>query len=261
MKKKIFLNNLSLTRIHPGNRGNIILFSGGAGIYGQYLIDLFKRLKTNHSLWLSELHLSNLPPEDLIQSWTDSISSIHKVIDNPVFFGHSFGGMLLQSVDFKPPQYKKIIVCGAPPKNNWVELVKDEWAKLDSNKFKNQERIYKDNKTDENLRKLFSAWSEFYFLKSHQNLGKKMLERDYYNYQLYEFCNSHFFPHYQSKWKNLENKQLIFGENDIVTSARSVPMFYSKSIFNDENLKIIPQSGHFPWVENFHLFKAVLANN
>jgi pimeloyl-ACP methyl ester carboxylesterase len=261
MEKKIFLNNLSLTKVQNGTRGNIVLFPGGAGIYGHYLIDVFKRLKTNHNLWLAEFHLSNISPEKLIESWADSICAIHERIKNPIMFGHSFGGMFLQSIDFKPLQCQKIIVCGASPTNNWADLVKDEWSKIDSPRYLKAEKNYKENRTDENLRLLFMAWSDFYFLKSHHDLGKILLSKDYYNYQLYEFCNKHFFPSYQSKWKNLENKLLIFGENDIVTSPLSVPLFYSDSILNTKNFKIIPRAGHFPWDENFLGFKITIDLN
>lgn len=75
---------------------NWLFFPGGPGADSRYFLPLVKVLELPGKTWFIDLpgNGSNLQNISSFDVWFDLIPTIVKKFDNPVYVGHSFGGML-----------------------------------------------------------------------------------------------------------------------------------------------------------------------
>lgn len=251
-----FVNHVKITNFKNGKGPTWFLIPGGAGISPKYLEKLVTRCHLKGTVWSVELLYSAQKP-DLITSWQNSILELSKLYPHSIFLGHSFGSMFLQSVPNLDASNSSFILIASSPHNNWQKYASKYWEKIDSKKSDHRETIYKNRKNSENFRLLCSSWADFYFLKGKMQYGETMLNKESYDFQLYEYANEHFIKNYRNQWSKWDKVTFVTGEFDYVTPFEIFADFSFEEKTKPSLIKI-KNAGHFPWIENLKDVKKVL---
>lgn len=236
-------------KIKKNDESNINWFfvAGGPGISADYFDGLTESIDVQGNIWHldfpDKLIKGLIKPEEVVNSWKESILKIAQTYNNPIFVGHSSGGVIVLSTPEIKNYLKGLILLSTSPVNSRSS----EARAYNNSQSDNLWDEYIKSPTSKNLKKLWSSWAELYFLDVGQ--GRRVLKKSRY-YPHADSVADWFNYNYKFEWAPDSNNTLIIvGDRDLVQ-----PLYLYGNIPEFSKLKekafIINNSGHFPWVEN-----------
>ena len=242
-------------RRHSRNPGefNWLLLPGGPGIGSESLLELADAITVPGSIWLVDLpgDGSNTAQgrANPYASWPHILLQAPRAVTNPVFVGHSTGGMYLLAT---PPLQD--LVCGialldTAPDCSWHSEYLEMTRRNPLPAFERAALEYSRHKSVENLAALAVASAAWNFTPAALGTGEALLARMPYNSAAAQWSDAHFDHTYRALWWPLHLPVLrLWGEEDRIVSQRA----WAAQRFQTPNVmhRAIPAAGHFPWIDN-----------
>jgi len=228
----------------------------------EYMIDLGKKLKLSGSICVFEIpksaqsnHFSDV---DVINSWKDDLFELCKEFSTPILLGHSLGGMLCLASPRLAEAAKAMVLVDTSPDISYKKSYDDEFKRIGTVEMDQLSTRFEQNPTEHNLMLLFTSWAPFFFMKPNIESNLMLLKLHSYNILSFAVGMRTFLSTYSVLWKKIEIPTLIVsGEFDRITP---VELFEKYSIFNEIKRISVTKAGHFPWIENLHMFEKTLLN-
>lgn len=220
-----------------------IFVPGGPGFNSSYLLDLVLSLQLEGNRYLIDYPEN---PNQLIDNFVPTI----KTFQNPVIVGHSFGSMIVMMLPELQHIIKGLVILNSSPVL-WYNPKQIDQQMISF--------INNPNKT--NFDKVLGRSLIGYFNPYYLNIGFDMVSNIPSNYTLlaWWFLKS-LQINYHYKWIPSFMVLIIMGQYDKITP---IQLWYDKNrqfLWNKSNItvSIIPNSGHFPWIENFRTIKYLI---
>ena len=242
-------------RLHTrnGDALNWLLLPGGPGIGSESLIELASALDVAGSVWLVDLpgDGSNLRPmeTDPYATWPQVLLEAAQAVPNPVFVGHSTGGMYLLATPRLSEVVRGIALLDTAPDSSWHPEYADMTRRNPLPAFESAALEYARDKSIANLTTLAVTSAEWNFTAAALDTGRALLSRMPYNVAAAEWSDAHFDHSYKALWWPTEMPVLrLWGDQDRIVSQRA----WGAPRFNTPNVmaRAIPRAGHFPWIDN-----------
>jgi len=242
-------------RLHTrnGDALNWLLLPGGPGIGSESLAELASALDVAGSIWLVDLpgDGSNVTRMDVdpYASWPQVLLEAAQAVPNPVFVGHSTGGMYLLATPRLSEVVRGIALLDTAPDCSWHPEYVDMTRRNPLPAFERAALEYSRDKWAANLTILAVTSAEWNFIPAALDAGRALLSRVPYNVAAAEWSDGHFDHSYEALWWPAEIPVLrLWGDQDRIVSQRA----WGAPRFNTPNVmaRAIPEAGHFPWIDN-----------
>jgi pimeloyl-ACP methyl ester carboxylesterase len=244
-------------RLRRHTRGNDtlnwLLLPGGPGIGSESLIELADAMNVPGSIWLVDLpgDGSNTarPDVDPYAKWPRVLLEAAEAVPNPVFVGHSTGGMYLLATPGLQKLSRGIVLLDTAPDCSWHPEYVDMTRRDPLPDFERAAVEYSRDKSIANLTALAVASAEWNFTPAALDAGRALLARMPYNVAAVEWSDAHFDHTYEALWWPTEIPVLrLWGEKDRIVSQKA----WEAAKFDTPNTmtRAIPEAGHFPWIDN-----------
>jgi len=259
------VNGTSLYYHSIGQGEPVIIIHGGPVLDQSYLIDHFKELAKNHRLIFFDQRACGKSTADVdtasmsMKNLIDDIDQLRQKLelDQVHILGHSWGGMLAAKYAIEYPlKVKSLVLCDAMPPSFrlWNEeeqilmqrtsaydsLLEEQIKSLDG--FKNQEVKWVDSLMKISFKSQFEDTTKLALLKI-------QLPEDYFKRsKIFEHIGPELFAFDLTTQldKITAPTLIIYGDQEPATEI-SAPVY--KSGIASSQLVIIPNSGHFPFIE------------
>jgi pimeloyl-ACP methyl ester carboxylesterase len=240
---------------------NWLFVPGGPGVDSSYFLTLIKELDVPGNFWLIDLPANGSNLTDQINAdydfdtWGDCLLSSIQKFQNPIYVGHSFGGMFpLLFVQLEQLLKGLILLNSAPSlwleeaakcaKENNIPLLAEPLAEFEK------------NPNLETFKTALLACAPYYFPESSLEMGKRLLEQMTINYlaTAWWLKKAHEI-NFSAKWIPQKVPTLILGSShDFVTPYS---LFEKDIRFQRANIVMnkIQNAGHFPWLEKMAIVK------
>lgn len=234
---------------------NWLFLPGGPGIGSDSLAELVEAVDVPGSSWLVDLpgDGSNTELEkvgrDPYRDWPHVLIEAAHAVANPVFVGHSTGGMYLLSVPELEPLLKGLALVDTAPDACWMSSFV---TMADANPLPAVTAAvaaYERERSNARLADLTVASAPWNFSPSGLLTGTELLARLPYNRQAVDWSEEHFDHVYRSTWwpESLPTLIVSGSEDRIVTQVGwDDPQFTGDNVMR----RTIAGGGHFPWIEN-----------
>lgn len=251
-----------LVKTNPGHIVNNWLFvPGGPGADSSYFLTLIKDLDVPGNFWLIDLPANGSNISDQIntdydfETWNDCLLSSIQKFQNPIYVGHSFGGMFPLLFTQLEQLLKGFVILNSAP-SLWLE---------EANKCAKENNIpllaepmaeFEKNPNPDTFKTALLACAHYYFPKNNLEMGKKLLEQIPFNYlaAVWWLKKAHEI-NFSAKWIPQNVPTLILGSShDFITPYS---LFENDKRFNRKNITMnkIQNAGHFPWLEQMTIVK------
>jgi proline iminopeptidase len=243
----------------------VIVIHGGPVLDQSYMIDHFKVLSKNHRLIFYDQRASGKSAADVdtssmtIKNLIDDIDQLRQKLglDQVHVLGHSWGGMLAAKYAIEYPlKVKSLVLCDAMPPsfrlwNEEEQILAQRTSSYDSlledqiksqPGFKNKEVKWVDSLMKVAFKSQFEDTTKLALLKI-------KLPEDYFKRsKIFEHIGPELFAFDLTTQleKIIAPTLIIYGDKE-PASEISAPVY--KSGIADSKLVIIPNSGHFPFIE------------
>lgn len=246
-------NKSILKKIGKGQGVNWVFIPGGPGLGHEYLIGPVEQFKLSGSKYIYEFPTIDPTISDLeiFNHIKDDFKSICSLLDQVIFVGHSFGGMLLQTLDLERASYKKqVLLCSMPRSAglNFAANAFKNFSKGDQDLIKSSEAVYENLKNTLNFKNLFLSWTPYYVEAELRSKCTEMLNDCSYDHDFYEWGNRFFFEHHNKIGKIADETVIINVQNDKLCPS---------GIFGVEEI-VLSGSAHFPWMDNVMALEKIL---
>jgi pimeloyl-ACP methyl ester carboxylesterase len=251
METRFTLSGVRMRR-HSDRTGplNWLLLPGGPGIGSESLHELADCLEVPGAVWLIDLpgDGSNTTPGSPFAKWPHVLIEAARAVPNPVYVGHSTGGMYLLDTPALRGHVRAIALLDTAPDASWhpayVQMTKENPLP----DFDVALAAYTDEPTVANLTDLVLASAPWNFTSIGLDKGRAMLARMPYNREAVEWSDANFDHSYKARWWPEAPVLRLWGEDDRIVSqsAWSNPRFDTPNVLT----RCIPDAGHFPWIEN-----------
>lgn len=238
--------NAGVINYEKYGQGKPIIFLHGWGT----TLETFKKIalviKTKYEVYLLDLPSFGASIEPHYPLDIDDLSIILNEFINdlnlikPIIVGHSYGGRIAVQYASKYQNIEKLILIDAAgiKHRRIIKSLKAKWYKAKKYYYKATHQLMK----YQNL--ILNSGSDDY--RNASIIQKQMLIKAV-NYQ----------QKHQLKMISCETL-IIFGENDLITPVKDAKIFHRK--IKNSGLVLIPNAGHFPYLENNSYFTIVLTN-
>jgi len=215
---------------------------------------LLNILQLSGSLWLLDLpgDGSNITANsgESFSHWPLALMEVVQAFDRVILVAHSTGGMYALSLPELEQCIEGLVLLDSAPDAEWQNAFAEEIKRMPISGIEVLQDRYQQNPTNESLKALTVASAPYLFTEEAMAKGSKMLCSLPYNCQTCLWSEKHFDHTYNAKWVPQTMPTLILaGENDLITPLH---LFKNDKRFHRNNIliKSIPNSGHFPWIEN-----------
>jgi len=238
-----------LSRRRAGTDNHWVFLPGGPGLGTEYFYPLLDAWKTDANLWTLDYAVSKNSAD-----WLPSILELSKHLEKIVIVGHSYGGMLLLSIDNLEERLGAAVqgwvFLDSSPNLSWQK----SWAKqasIQSEALKEPQRceqVFAKSPSAEGFRAILHAWAPYYFEPTAVAAGRELLSTCHYHAHAYVMAKK-LLSHYDARWVPRKKTLVLAGNNDRITP---LTCFTEDPRFQKPHIKtcLIPDAGHFPWVEN-----------
>lgn len=258
-------DNLVRYQLVKSNPGEIIcnwLFvPGGPGVDSSYFLTLIEELDVAGNFWLIDLPAngSNVTAEIKadynFDSWGDCLLSSIQKFQNPIYVGHSFGGMFPLLFTQLEKLLKGFVILNSAP-SLWLEeaarCAKENNIPLLSEPMAEFEK----NPNPFTFKAALLACAPYYFPESSLEMGEKLLKKITVNYlAAVWWLKKAYEINFNAKWIPQSVPTLIVGaSHDFITPYS---LFEGDKRFDRKNItmKKIHNAGHFPWLEQMAIVK------
>lgn len=248
-----------LKKVSEGQKLNWIFLPGGPGLGEEYFEDLFKE-----KFLLGNVYLYKFPKYEAIANYElfylalqKDISDIIQYLKNSILVGHSFSGMLLQTLSIPSSKNCKLVLLNSSPSLDCFESAKNallDFSKSEQKIIAKTEQNYAFKKTNQNFIEMLKAWSPYYVNRKNKTEYYKMLSACSVDYQFYEWGRNYFFEKFVKIGKIPKDSIIINSSKDKICPSH----LYKNYDLTENWLVSLDLSSHFPWLENKPIFNQAL---
>lgn len=241
-------------RLRPGPL-NWLLLPGGPGIGSESLHELADTMGVPGAIWLVDLPgdgSNRTPlgaPDDVFSVWPRAVLEAAQALPNPVFVGHSTGGMYLLDTPELAPLLKGLALIDSAPDAQWHAHFVAMTQAFPLPEVDAAAAIYGNNRCDATIAAVAVASAQWNFAPAGVEAGRELLARLPYNNAAVEWSDTHFDHVYQARWwpETIPVLRMAGAEDRIVWQGGwDAPRFQTENVI----ARTIPGAGHFPWIEN-----------
>lgn len=234
---------------------NWLLLPGGPGIGSESLHELADVLDVPGAIWMVDLpgDGSNIAPPgssaDPFEKWPQVLIEAAYELPNPIFIGHSTGGMYLLSTPELEEYLAGMVLISTAPDASWLPAFVAMTERHPLPEVTAATERFEADPTDERLGEIAVASAEWNFPAHHVALGREFLSRMPYNKEAVAWSDEHFDKTYVHTWWPSLLPTLILGgdEDRIVTQILwDDPKFQGPHVLR----RTIEHAAHFPWLDN-----------
>ena len=238
------------------NDGNLnwLFIPGGPGLGSESLQELVDAVNVPGTSWLIDLpgDGSNLAPpearEDSFAAWPQVLLEAAQAVPDPVFVGHSTGGMYLLST----PALERVLVgldlVSSAPDASWQPALAAMTKREPISAVAEAMTRYEAAPGNDTLRDLTVASAPWNFAGDFIPAGTKVLARMSYNNEAVVWSAQNFDGTYAAAWWPSQIPTLVVsgGDDRIVDQS-----LWDETRFNGQNVlhRSIEGGQHFPWIE------------
>jgi pimeloyl-ACP methyl ester carboxylesterase len=246
-----------LLRSNTYNRGvayNWLFVPGGPGADCLYLRDLAELLQLPGNVWLLDFPGNGSNSEGFenyaYDGWYELFIPTISQFQNPIYVGHSFGGMLPLLYPQLENILKGLVLVSATP-SLWFEASARMAEQRQLPLITGAMEVFVNDPTPETFKTALLACLPYYFPKQSLARGKAALENIPFNY--HAACwgqQSLVARQYNAKWIPQTVPTLILGgSEDCITPFL---LFENDPRFIRDNILMhkIMHAGHMPWIES-----------
>jgi pimeloyl-ACP methyl ester carboxylesterase len=233
---------------------NWLFLPGGPGIGSDSLGELVDAVDVPGTSWLVDLpgDGSNIAPpsgdEDLYAEWPRVLAEPARAVPNPVFVGHSTGGMYLLSTPALEEILVGLVLISSAPDASWQPAFAAMTEQQPLAEVAEAMRRYEQNPGNAALRDLTVASAPWNFAPDCVEAGARLLARMPYNNDAVAWSARNFDGTYAAAWWPAQLPTLILsGSNDRIVDQTlwAHPRFQGKNVLH----RVIQDGQHFPWIE------------
>lgn len=248
-------------RLHARRPGalNWLLLPGGPGIGSESLEGLAAALGVPGSIWLVDLpgdgsnRAAPGAPADPFSVWPGAIAEAAEAVDEPVFAGHSTGGMYLLATPALAARVRGLALLDTAPDAAWHPRFVAMASANPLPEVDAASAIYEAAQgvaaRDATLADVAVASAPWNFTPAGLEAGRALLAAMPYNAAAVDWSDAHFDHIYQAAWwpTDIPVLRLAGAEDRIVWQGG-----WADRRFQTPNViaRSIPGAGHFPWIEN-----------
>jgi pimeloyl-ACP methyl ester carboxylesterase len=244
-------------RIHSARPGSLnwLLLPGGPGIGSESLWELADTMDVPGTVWLVDLpgdgsnRAAPGAPHNPFSLWPKVVVEASQAVPNPVFAGHSTGGMYLLSTPELDRHLVGLALVDTAPDAGWHPRFVEMVSKNPLPAFDAALAIYERDKRDDNIAAVAVASAEWNFAPEALERGRKLLSRMPYNSAAVDWSDANFDHVYKAAWWPRSMPALVLaGSGDRIVWQGG----WDEARFHTPNamFRTIAGGGHFPWIEN-----------
>ena len=233
---------------------NWLFLPGGPGIGSESLLELVDVLDVPGNCWLVDLpgDGSNTDPAgagaDPYSGWPQVLIEAAEAVPNPVYVGHSTGGMYLLSAPALEEVLVGLALVSTAPDARWLPEFVAMTERHPLPEVVVATAAYEQDPADENLGALAVCSAAWNFSPGTVEAGAELLARMPYNMAAVAWSAQHFDETYAATWWPRQMPTLIVSGADdrIVTQALwDEPRFQRDNVLH----RVIDDAAHFAWIE------------
>ena len=253
-------------RLHSARPGELdwLLLPGGPGIGSESLEELAAALTVPGTIWLVDLPgdgSNRNPPgasEDPFAAWPQVLIEAARAVANPVYVGHSTGGMYLLATPALDGLVRGIALLDTAPDCSWHAQYVAMTEQHPLPAVEAATAIYAADPCDANVAALAVASAEWNFTRAGIDAGRALLARMPYNSAAVDWSEHNFDHVYRAAWWPRAIPVLVLaGAEDRIVSQGG----WDDARFHTPNalFRSAPAAGHFPWIDNPAAVQAAFA--
>ncbi len=232
-----------------------LLLPGGPGIGSESLQELADTLSVPGTIWLVDLpgdgsnRSPSGAPADPFEVWPHAVLEAAQAVDNPVFVGHSTGGMYLLDTPALDGVVRGLALLDTAPDAAWTSHFVEMTQRHPLPAVEAATAIYEADRRDETIAAIAVASAEWNFTPAGVARGRDLLARMPYNAAAVDWSDAHFDRVYRARWWPTTIPVLrLAGRDDRIVwqGGWDRPEFQTPNVID----RLIDDAGHFPWIEN-----------
>lgn len=187
-------------------------------------------------------------PADPFSVWPCAILEAARMVEKPVFVGHSTGGMYLLSCPELESVLAGMALVSTAPDASWHPRFVEMTQRHPLPEVDRTSALYEAERTPERLRDMAVASAEWNFTPQSLDAGRKLLSEMPYRPEAVDWSDAHFDHTYGAKWWPSSLPTLIVSGADDRIVDQSL---WERPGFDGPNVlrRTIAGGAHFPWVE------------
>jgi pimeloyl-ACP methyl ester carboxylesterase len=234
---------------------NWLLLPGGPGIGSESLAGLADILAVPGTIWLVDLPgdgSNRAPPgagDDMFAAWPQVLIEAARAVPDAVFVGHSTGGMYLLATPALEADVRGIALLDTAPDASWHPRFVAMSQAHPLPEVEAAMAVYEADRRDANIAAAAVASAEWNFTPAGLAAGRALLAAMPYNSAAVDWSDAHFDHVYRAAWWPTAMPVLrLAGADDRIVWQGG----WDDARFATPNRidAVIPDAGHFPWVEN-----------
>jgi|SRR5215217_374289 len=253
-------------RRHSSRPGDLnwLLLPGGPGIGSESLQELADAIDVPGAVWLVDLpgDGSNLAPPgapaNVFEAWPHAVVEAARALPNPVFAGHSTGGMYLLATPELASLLKGLVLLDTAPDAAWHARFVEMTQRCPLPEVDAAAAAYEADRRDANIAAITVASAPWNFAPAGLEAGRALLGRMPYNGAAIDWSEAEFDHVYAARWwpKDMPVLRLAGDDDRIVWQGGWDTARYQTPNVID---RAIAGGGHFPWIENPMAVRAAFA--
>lgn len=233
----------TLTQITDGTGVPWLFLPGGPGMGAQYLKGFAQLVH-----WDAPLYLVDLPYEQPnLEFYQQTLIDTSRSLGRCLWVGHSFGGMLLQTIPELQTWMAGLILANTAPDNQWFQTFA---ARASAQNLPNVSKLRKqllDTPSDELYKSYMLNSIDYYFTPNGITEGLKLFHNCEFHVKPYLWGIEYFHPTYQATYIPQCPTLIIKSQADHMIPLNCFdPKPYQSKPFSQVTIKA---AGHFPWIE------------
>lgn len=232
---------------------NWLLLPGGPGLGSESLQMLAEQLTVNGTVWLIDLpgdgsNTDMIDHTAAYECWPDVLIEAADALPNPVFIGHSTGGMYLLSVSELATRLAGLVLISSAPSARWQADFASMCEQHPLPESETAAQAFSREPNVATLRALVMASAPWNFSTHTLAMGRAMLASLPFNLAAMSWSADHFDETYEARWWPATIPVLIIsGGDDRVVAQQQ----WQDPRYQGDNVRqvTIPNAGHFPWYE------------
>ncbi|MGV3479823.1 MAG: alpha/beta fold hydrolase [Sphingobium sp.] len=234
---------------------NWLLLPGGPGIGSESLEELAEALTVPGTVWLVDLPgdgSNRTPPGmagDPFAAWPHVAVEAALAVPNPVFVGHSTGGMYLLATPELEGHIRGLALLDTAPDASWHPRFIEMADRNPLPAVTVATAIYEGEPCDANIAAIAIASADWNFTSQGLAAGRALLARMPYNNAAVAWSDAHFDHVYRAAWWPRSVPVLVLaGADDRIVWQGG----WADDRFRTPNalFRTVAGAGHFPWIEN-----------
>ncbi|MCL9682479.1 alpha/beta fold hydrolase [Legionella maioricensis] len=237
-----------------GKPYNWVFLPGGPGLGSESLSELTSLLQLPGTIWHLDLpgDGSNITEDDshYFSHWSDALVEAVESLDKVILVAHSTGGMYALATIKLQRLLSGLVLMDSAPDASWQQIFGEYVKKHPIAALEKLQEKYLEHPGNETLKKMVIVSAPYLFTPAGLKKDLSFLELLPFNYRTCDWSAQYFDGDYTCQWIPETIPTLILaGDSDRITPLK---LFSDSSGFHRDNILIreIPQSGHFPWIDN-----------